>query len=146
MGRYTDWDHLVGKYQDAAKIADASQANTYFIHQAEDEVDAWMASRYTVPFSSNVSHAVKDICTDLAYYKMTWRQKDSEKLYAYIEKRVNAFVNGTMVLTDASGNVFGGGDAPWATSDNYSATFGVDNVLNWQVSSNAQYDAEYSRD
>lgn len=146
MGRYTNWDTLVGKYPDAAKIVDASQANSYFIHQSEDEVDAWLAPRYSTPFSNNVSHSVKDLVTDLAYYKMTWRQKDSEKLYSYIEKRINSFVNGTMVLTDAAGNVFSDGESPWATSDGYSATFGVDDVLNWQVSSTAQYDAEQSRD
>ncbi|CAB4165486.1 Bacteriophage Mu, Gp36 [uncultured Caudovirales phage] len=146
MGRYISWDMLVGKYGDVPKIADSTHAESYFIHASEHEVDAWLASRYTTPFSSNVSQAVKDICIDLAYYKMTWRQKDSDKLYSYIEKRVTAFINGTMVLTDASGNIASGGDVPWSTSDNYSATFGVDSDLNWRVSSLAQYDAEMSRD
>lgn len=146
MGRYINWDLLVGKYADVPKIADSTHAESYFIHAAEHEMDAWFASRYTTPFSSNVSQAYKDLCVDLTYYKMTWRQKDSDKLYNYIEKRVSAFINGTMVLTDASGNVFSDGDSPWATSDAYSATFGVDSDLNWRVSSLAQYDAEMSRD
>lgn len=146
MGRYINWEMVVGKYPDVPKIADATRAESYFIHASEHEVDAWLGARYTTPFSSNVSQAVKDICVDLAYYKMIWRQKDSMPLYKYVRERCDAFINGTMVLTDASGNILAGGEAPWSTSDGYSATFGVDDVLNWAVSSVAQYDAESARD
>lgn len=146
MGRYINWDLVVGKYPDVPKIADATHTESYFIHASEHEVDAWLAARYTTPFSSNVSQAVKDICIDLTYYKMVWRQKDSDRLYKYIRERVGAFIDGTMVLTDTNGNVLGGGDSVWATSDNYSPTFGVDDPLNWAVSSLAQYDAENARD
>jgi len=147
MSRYITWEKVVGRYQDAAKIADASAMGSYWLHHAEDEIDAMLSPRYSVPFTGTISHVVQDLCIDLAYYKMTWRQESADKLYKYIEKRVDKLINGTMVLTDSSGSqLASNGDVPWSTTQDYSATFGVDNVLNWAVSSLAMMDAETSRD
>lgn len=138
MGRYIAWDDVVAAYKSVAKEFDSAEANAYCV-RAEDEVDARLAPVYTVPFSPgsvNVPGAVRDLCIDLAYYKMAWRQDGMEPLYMSIQDRFKAIIRGDMALTTSAGVVARSGTAWVSTS--YSGSFGVDDELNWSVSSDWQ--------
>lgn len=95
--RYIDWSDVANKYMSAAKIAGAAESRGPFLESAEAEVEAWLSQRYTVPFSPAPA-MVKDLCVDLAYYKMSIMQEGSDKLAQYVEKRLKMLVDGEISL------------------------------------------------
>ena len=143
MGRYIDWADVTGRYSDFAKGPDASQANASFVPQAEAEVDARLAVKYTVPFSP-APYLVQDLCIDLAYYKATIRQKGSEQIKKYIDARFETIMNGSMVLTNSAGVISGTGNYAWA-SNSYHSAFGMDDEVNWRVDDEQISDIEGQR-
>lgn len=143
MGRYITWADVTGRYTDFAKGPDASVAEASFVPQAEAEVDARLAVKYTVPFSP-APYLVKDLCVDLAYYKATIRQESSKLIGDYIASRFKALIDGTMVLTNSAGVVGATGNYAWA-SNSYHSSFGLDSEVNWAVDSQAVYDIRDAR-
>lgn len=143
MGRYINWADVTAKYGDYAKGPDATQANSYHIPQAEAEVDGRLAVKYTVPFSP-APYLVRDLATDLAYYKATLRQEGSDKLWAYIENRFAAIIAGTLLLTNSDGAIAVPGNAPWA-SNSYHSAFGLDSEVMWRVDSQQIVDLQDRR-
>lgn len=138
MGRYIDWSVVVGRYPDAAKIAGATDMGSYWLNYAESEIDARLATMYTVPFSP-VPDMVKDLCVDLTYYKMSLRQESSKPILDYIEKRIDGILKGTIALVNSGGAVLSSTEEV-AYSTQYGSVFGVDDPINWQVP-NAALDA-----
>ena len=128
-GRYTDWDMVKGKYPEAQSAIAQSAVSSYFICGTEDELDARIAARYTVPFNvSSVPPMIRDLATDMVFYKLTIRQESSEKIGEYIDKRIDGLIDGTIVLTGAAS----GANAAWI-SNSYYGSFGMDNPINWQI-------------
>ena len=97
MTRYIDWEDVVDKYADVARVGGASETREPYMDAAEDEIDGWLSPRYTVPFTP-CPGIVKDLCVDIAYYKMTIRQKGADVVWTYIEKRLKAILDGTLTL------------------------------------------------
>lgn len=133
MGRYIVWTDVTNRYQDFAKGPDATIGEAAFIPQAEAEVDARLAPKYSVPFSP-APYLVKDLSVDLAYYKATIRQKGSEIIKEYIDARFKAIIDGTLLLTNSAGVVPATGGFAWA-SNSYHSSFGLDSEVNWRVDS-----------
>jgi phage gp36-like protein len=133
MGRYIDWADVTGRYGDFAKGPDAAAAQSFFITQAEAEVDGRLAPKYTAPFSP-APEIVRDLSIDLTYYKATIRQEGSEKIKEYIDQRFEAIIDGTLLLTTSAGLVQTAGGLAWA-SNSYHSSFGMDSEVNWSVDS-----------
>lgn len=138
MGRYIDWSDVAGRYVDIAKMSGAEAISSYWLNYAENELDARLAVRYTVPFSP-APPLVRDLAIDLTYYRMTMRQKGSEVIKSYIDERLGGLVGGTITLTDSSGTALAESAASvaWSEQDKagYHTVFGPDYELNWQSSS-----------
>ncbi len=134
MARYITWKDVVDRYADAAKAQGGSEAvKTNYITGAEDEVDGRCAVKYTVPFSP-VPGIVRDLCVDLAYYKMILKNpKAAKELKSYIDDRFKSIIDGTLVLTTSAG-LIEAQDKAWST-DQYGTAFGVDRDENWRVPS-----------
>lgn len=98
MGRYIDWKDVTNRYGDFATKGGANNNDQPFIAGAEDEIDGWLGSRYTVPFTP-VPGQVKDITIDIAYYKAIIRSKDSKSIWDSCERRLKAILEGDMQLT-----------------------------------------------
>lgn len=143
MGRYIDWADVTGRYNDFAKGPDASVANASYVPQAEAEVDARLAAKYTVPFSP-APYLVKDLCIDLAYYKATIRQESSKAIKDYIDERFKAILDGSIVLTSSDGVVPVTGNYAWA-SNSYHSSFGLDDPVLWRVDSAQVLDIQDAR-
>lgn len=147
MARYIQWNDVTDRYADAAKhAAGAESMKTNYINGAEDEVDARCAVRYTTPFTP-VPGIIRDLCVDLAYFKLTVKQRDPDEdsLKKYIDERFEGILNGTILLT-TSGTVLGAQEQAWSSGQDFSSSFGVDDVTNWSVSSNWQQDFEDRRE
>jgi phage gp36-like protein len=143
MGRYINWADVTARYTDFAKGPDATIAEAAYVPQAEAEVDGRLAPKYSVPFSP-APYLVKDLCIDLAYYKATIRQESSKLIRDDIERRFDAIIDGTLLLTTSAGVVAKTGDYAWA-SNSYHSSFGLDDEINWQVDSYAISDIQDER-
>lgn len=143
MGRYIEWTHVSDAYPDWAKAVSANTVGNWWIPRAEAEVDARLAPVYTVPFSP-VPDLVKDLCIDLAYYKLAFATEKGKALKESLDERFKALIDGTMMLTTSLGAVSLGNRA-WSTHQDYPTVFGVDSDLNWRVSSAQAFDQQEAR-
>lgn len=133
MGRYILWTDVTNRYPDFAKGPDSTVAEAAFVPQAEAEVDARLAPKYSVPFSP-APYLVKDLSVDLAYYKATIKQESSKLIKEYIDARFKAIIDGTLLLTNSDGIVAATGGFAWA-SNSYHSSVGMDSEVLWRVDS-----------
>lgn len=144
MGRYITWPDVTGRYQDAARKAGEGAVGSYWLTTAEDEIDGYLAAKYTVPFSP-APGIVRDLCVDLTYYKMIIQQPEAEKVWEYIDYRIKGILNGTLVLT-SSGSVLPQGTTAWSAAEGHHTAFGPDHEHNWHPSSSWMEDVQTERD
>jgi Protein of unknown function (DUF1320) len=144
---YISWQDLVSRYPDIAKNNQgATIVNSSVIFGAEAEVNGRLAKTYTVPFTP-CPDIVKDLCIDIAYYKLSWRQKNIKPLKDSIDDRVLGLLNGTLLPTDPiSGVAIQQADQGVFTDRNFGSSFGVDDDVNWRVSSDWAQSFKDARD
>jgi len=143
MGRYIDWKDVADSYPDWPKAASANSVGNLWIPRAEDEVDARLAPKYTVPFTP-VPGVVRDLAIDLAYYKLVFASDKGKALWESLKERFESILDGSMLLTTSAG-ALGTGDRAWSTHQSYPTQFGVDSDVNWQVSSAWALDQQEAR-
>lgn len=143
MSRYIEWDDVANTYPDWAKAVSANTVGNLWIPRAEDEVDGRLAPRYTVPFTP-VPGLVRDLCIDLAYYKLVFASDKGKELGAILDARFKAILDGSLVITSSLGQL-DTGERAWSTHQNYPTQFGVDQDINWQVSSAWALDQQEAR-
>lgn len=144
MGRYVAWTDIAGRYPDAVKKAGDSAMGSYWLERAEYEVDAFLAPRYTVPFTP-AHPVVQDLCVDLTYYKMIVQQEGAERVWNYIKFRIDALIKGSMMLT-TSGAALSQGTIAYSSEEDHPTSFGPDDPTNWVVSSQWASDVQDARD
>lgn len=147
MSRYIDWSHVVGRYKDAIKLADANAVGSYWLQHAEALVDARLASRYTVPFANTPTLTpllIQDLAIDVCYLKIMVAKKRKKELIDDVEARFTGLLNGTILLTDSGGVIGGQSNIAWA-ENSYHTSFGMDSPLNWRVDSQSQQDIQDRR-
>lgn len=143
MGRYIDWEDVANAYPDWPKTAGANTIGNLWIPRAEDEVDGRLAPIYSVPFSP-VPGIVRDLCIDMAYFKLAFASDKGKALGDLLEKRFEAILEGKIMITTSAGRL-DTGERTWSTHQDYPTQFGVDNPLNWQVSSAWATDEQEAR-
>ena len=143
MGRYINWPDVTGRYPDAARKGGDVDVGSYWLDKAEYEIDAMLAPRYTVPFTP-AHPVVQDLCIDLTYFKMNVQQEAVQPLKKYIDERVKAILNGTMLLT-TSGAALAQSSTSWSSEEGHHTSFGPDNPIEWQISSQWMQDVEDAR-
>jgi hypothetical protein len=143
MSRYIEWDDVGNSYPDWAKAVSANTVGNLWIPRAEDEVDARLAPKYNVPFTP-CPGIVRDLCIDLAYFKLVFASDKGKALGEILEKRFEALLDGSMLITTSAGRV-DTGERAWSTHQSYPTHFGVDPDINWEVSSQWATDQQEAR-
>lgn len=146
--RYTNWDQLTARYPGIAKMAHvaADRVEENFIAGVESEVDARLATRYTVPFANTPSAApeyIKSLATDLTYYRAAWmtmKETQAKALWTDIMERFEGLVDGTITIV-VSGSILSSVSVPWSTHGGFPNISGTDDVEDWKVS-DAESDAQ----
>lgn len=135
MSRYILWNDIADRYPLAAKQSGGSASvQSNFVSGAEAEVDARLAVKYSTPFSP-VPELVRDLCIDLAYFKMIiGNPKQAKAVKDYLNDRFKAIIEGTLVLT-VSGTIVGTSERAWSDRQDFGSSFGVDAPEKWAVSS-----------
>lgn len=127
-GRYINWSDVVGRWNRAADVADATQADSYYIAPSESYVEGRLGAAYTAPFSSN-NLTAKDLMIDETYWRMI-RLTDSAKakeLRDYLDTRYSRLISGDEAMITTSGDMLipGGRDVIWSSTEEYVPVFGV---------------------
>lgn len=149
--RYTSWEDVVARYPGAAKLATANDGNNFepsFGLPAEATVDASLALRYpSVPLANTPAlapYAVRDVSTDLAYWKMAWMSLKPEHeviLRESINDRLRALSTGSMAIVTSAGISYPSLGA-FGTHTGYTNVSGIDAVEDWAVTSQWLTDQE----
>jgi phage gp36-like protein len=145
MGRYVAWTDIAGRYPDAVKRAGDSVMGSYWLDKAEYEIDAFLAPKYTVPFTP-AHPVVQDLCMDLTYYKMIIQQGEkADGIWKYIDFRIKAILNGTMLLTTSGTVIASQSGVSWSEAEGHHTSFGPDDPVEWAISSQWMQDVEDER-
>jgi hypothetical protein len=147
--RYIDWSHAAGRYTELAKLAGATEMQESWIDGAEAVIDARLALKYTVPFANTPTltpPVIRDLAIDLTYYKAMLGKKQAEALGKDIEARFTSLLNGTMIVTDASGAPLDdGASLLWTDRAGYHSSFGSDDPVEYDISSRWMESSRNSR-
>ena len=101
------------------------------------------APKYSVPFTP-VPGIVRDLCIDLAYYKLAFATEKGKELGKILDARFKAILDGKLVLTNSAG-ALATAERAWSTHQDYPTHFGVDSDVNWDVSSAWALDQQEAR-
>lgn len=125
MGRYITYDDLKARYPDIDRIS-STDVNSYHIVFAENELDGMMASRFTVPFSSN-NQTAQDLSLDLAYLRVgNISMEDRKMLRDELKFRINELLRGNEQMRLADGTFLQSvGETVWSNTMDYHPAFGM---------------------
>jgi phage gp36-like protein len=144
MSRYASWDLVVGRYPASKTAIDKTYGDSYFITGAEDEIDGYLAVRYSVPFSP-VPGVVRDLTVDLAYWKLIYAEKRAKPLRDSIDARIKGIIDGTLLIV-SSGAVLPQTGLETGLVNDHPSSFGPDSDLNWQPSQSWADEFQADRD
>lgn len=143
MGRYIEWDDVQNAYPDWAKSVSANTVGNLWIPRAEDYVDGRLAAAgYSVPFSPTPG-LVRDLCIDVAYWKLAFASEKGKTLGEILENTFKAIADGDLLVTNSAGSL--SSEPAWSTHQDYPTQFGVDDPVNWLPSSAWAMDQQEAR-
>lgn len=121
-----NWEDVAARYEEVQKYKDSTRTNSGYILFACAEVEEKLASRFTVPFSSN-NLTAKDLMIDATYLKIFRWKADKEKverIEKHLESRIKALREGKadMMLDDGSKLLSVGGTV-YSTVNDYHPVF-----------------------
>jgi hypothetical protein len=142
MGQYIDFEDVADRYRAfAEKVGAGPNEAEGYIQGAESEIDSALSNIYPTPFtpgSCNVPYLIRDIAIDLTYWKaVAWQnEKLGTTLRTYIDKRILDIQTLKSLLVNSGGGMYPQGPTfAAATSDGKRSNFGIDDPVNWSVSS-----------
>lgn len=146
MGKYINWDDIVGRYPGINKVGGATEIGSAFIGYVENQVEGMLSTKYSVPFSDN-NVTVKDLCVDLVYIKAAnLAVKQRDQLRKEFMERISRLIEGSESLITSSGDVIGHvGGTVWSNTKDYHPTFGMSPEEYLSVDSNLISDEEDDR-
>jgi hypothetical protein len=68
----------------------------------------------------------------MAYYRINMKQKWAEPVWESCKERLDALINGTMTIPELTSS---GLNTAWNTNSTMPSMFGMDDPINWNVSS-----------
>src|SRR3990167_4527503 len=108
MGRYINWDDVVGRYRELGKEQGSDEISSGHIYYAKQDVDGYLGGGYTTPFSVN-NVTAQDLAIDFTYVRMSRRTKpkDAEAVFKALMDRVASLRSGAMSMVTTSGDQIG---------------------------------------
>lgn len=150
MSRYTTWMRVTRRYKEIPKTIDATEGEAEYINPAEYEIDAMLGNTFPVPFCNTISDCppiISELATDLAYWKAAGiRSKNGKPIKDYVDERLKGLRDGTLALVSIAGTLVPPASmGAWSNTSNFTSSFGMDDPVNWRVSSNWQQASEDDR-
>lgn len=149
MGRYIEWDDVVDRYPELNTLGGADELGPAYIDYAESFVDGLLSDKYTVPFSNN-NMVIRDLAIDYVYYRAArFKFEDAASVQSAFFGVIAMIKNGDLNMVDTSGEVITGIEkimGIYSTTESYHTAFGIDDPINWRISSDQMSDVQDSRD
>lgn len=152
MGRYIEWGNVTDRYPLASRVGSDGAIGSSTLLAAEYEIDAKLASEFTVPFSSN-NETVKDLCIDNTWARLAARytvlkKEDYDKLTDSIDKRINALRVGDTVMMTTDGAIaqVSEGQPVWSQDMDYHPVYGMGSIEDMVIDQDQLDDEEDARD
>ncbi len=152
MGRYITWADIANTYPSAVKQRTADEVGSWHIVQAEAAVDGRLASKFTVPFSSNNITARELAIVETVLRLNAFQESRREEIKKELDERYKRLLNGTeLMIAVTSGDVVGSTVAPsdgtaWSSTKDYTPVFGMGEDSEFRVDSSQLYDEEQDRE
>ncbi len=146
-GRYIDWSAIADRYPTVGDLSE-SDVTTPYIVPSEFEIDAMLATHFTVPFSSN-NYTVHDLAIDWTYARLIKRAHPdlSKMVMDEVKGKIMDLKTGKAVmLTNSFDSVGAVGDLIFSTTQDYPPTFGVGHDADMLISSEQLYDEQQDRE
>lgn len=148
MGRYCTSSDCASRYERLTTVANSWTIviNSHFIFYAENELDSKLASKFTVPFSSN-NVTVKDLSIDMTYIRAgNLKAEEREELMEHVKYRINGLLDGSLSMLTTSGDAIAGvGETVWSNTQGYHPVFGIGDTKDFRVDSEQVYDEAIAR-
>ena len=148
---YAEWDDVVGRYRELAKVGGDTEVGSYHIAAAENDLNTMFAGHFTLPFSSN-NTTIKFMTVDLTYIKY-FENNDPARaetkrnalsgLIEMIKSGKAGMIadDGTVMYSDLIG-----GTTVYSNTKDYHPTFGIGPIEHMSIDSSQLYDEEAARD
>ena len=141
------WKNVNQVYPETVKRADATNADSSWVHYAVVELEGRLGQWFTVPFSSN-NETAKDIAIDLAFAR-AYRFSQSEMvegLRKQIDQRIKDLKNGVVGMVLSDGTIIQSvGGTVFSTTQDYTPVFGMSPIELSEVDSGQIYDEDVAR-
>lgn len=147
MGRYINWDDLVGRYERIAGFEGAEEASSYYITYAEAMVDQKLGSCFTVPFSSN-NMTAKNLAIEEAFLIAgNLKFEEATKKRDWLTEQYEALCAGKEVMVTDSGDILTRSDigGAWSSTEDYHPVFGMGATVDFIVDQDQLDDEEDER-
>lgn len=146
MSRYIEWDDIVARYEKIGTLGGAAELGSSYIDYVERQVEGLLASRYSVPFSSN-NITVKDLCIELSYIRMSGHKSEKAKeMREVFMERIERLKNGEeLMMTDSYEVIYATGEPVWSTTQDYHSVFVMDDIEFSVIDSNQIEDERNDR-
>lgn len=149
MGAIISWVNATARYAELDKLPNGTlgAAQDDLIAMAEAQVHGRLASRYTVPFSSN-NLTARDLAIDVLFVQnvQSREPKKAEIISKSLEDRFAALLSGAAVMVVSSGTAISMvGETAWSNTMDYHPVFGMGDVSGMDVSSSQLIDEDVDR-
>ena len=147
MALTATWSECVQIYNVLTRVTSGTGVGSAQLEFAETEVQGYLSSHFTVPFSNN-NLTVKQLVIDMTYLKVgNLNLDDASALREQIYERMNALKNGSATMMSNSGESLGTTDksSVYSTTQNYHPVFGMSPTTSFIVDSSQVYDEEVAR-
>lgn len=125
----------------------AEDVNSYHIPYAQAELETLLASKYTVPFSSN-NMTAKEMVRQLTYARIApVGMDDREKIRDRVISLVDRLLDGSAVMMTDSGALSPDASSGiWLSTEDYHPVFTVDKPEHWVIDEDQIEDLRDERD
>lgn len=149
MGRYINWSDVIDRYPEIESLGGSDVISSTYIVYAESFVDGLLQSHFTPPFSNN-NVTVRDLSIDCVYWRAgRFKLENATEVKSGFFETIDLLKNGHLPMVDTDGNVIPGFEANpgiYSSTQSYHSSFGMDDPINWRISSDHMSDVQDSRD
>ena len=136
MGRYIDWEDVIDRYPVLNTVGGADEVSSAYIVHAEAMTEGLLASKYTVPFSSN-NMTVKNLAIDYTYWMAArFKLEDAVAVYSSYHGTIKMLKKDQMEMILTDGTLLSGARKNagiYSSTQSYHPAFGIDDPIDWDV-------------
>lgn len=136
------WDEVVGRHKALEGLgAGADDVNSHWILPAQYELESRLAGFFTIPFSTT-NLTAKDLVIDMVRVRAAvGKEKDTKPIADRLDARIDALKSGAdqMLVSSSDGSInsiqANVGGTVWSTTEDYHATFGHGDFIDFRTDS-----------